>query len=194
MDRRTGDSRIDLGGGIRQDSICRMNERDMMHGKDWNEVEDLAGFLATEKLDGVRAYWDGSRLWTRGGAVIAAPERITSALPAGVHLDGELWAGRGRFEEARLAVQCGRWTARCRLAVFDAPKAPGGFADRLAFARREVDDLGAVFVVAAEVLGKSGDAVRLRNRVQRAGGEGLVCFDPAAPYRAGRVGSVVKVK
>jgi len=62
---------------------------------------DLAAYLVSEKLDGVRAYWDGRRLITRGGLVINAPAWFTAAFPA-VALDGELWMGRDKFAQVSL--------------------------------------------------------------------------------------------
>lgn len=59
---------------------------------------ELPRYLVSEKLDGVRARWTGQTLVTRSGNLIAAPVWFTAALPEDVLLDGELWAGRGRFE------------------------------------------------------------------------------------------------
>jgi DNA ligase-1 len=36
--------------------------------------QSLDGWLLSEKLDGVRAYWDGQQLWTKNGNPIYAPE------------------------------------------------------------------------------------------------------------------------
>ena len=58
---------------------------------------DPAGWLVSEKLDGVRARWDGARLVLRSGLPVAAPAWFTRRLPP-VALDGELWLGRGRFD------------------------------------------------------------------------------------------------
>ena len=35
--------------------------------------QNISGWLMSEKLDGVRAYWDGEKLISRGGKVFAAP-------------------------------------------------------------------------------------------------------------------------
>ena len=48
---------------------------------------DPIGYLVSEKLDGVRALWDGSELRFRSGRPIAAPAWFTEALPA-TALDG----------------------------------------------------------------------------------------------------------
>ena len=64
----------------------------------------LADYWVSEKLDGVRGYWDGEKLLTRGGEPIHAPQWFTAGWP-NVPLDGELWAGRGRFSRAVSAVR-----------------------------------------------------------------------------------------
>ena len=61
-----------------------------------NQV-DVTQYLVSEKLDGVRAVWDGRRLRFRSGKPIHAPAWFVDALPA-QPLDGELWIGRRSFE------------------------------------------------------------------------------------------------
>ena len=95
----------------------------------------LADWRVSEKYDGVRGRWDGTRLLTRGGRVVAAPAWFTRGWPP-VPLDGELWAGRGGFEAAQSAVGAAQpddaaWR-RMRFMVFDAPAVPGPFDDRIA--------------------------------------------------------------
>src|SRR5512145_1134011 len=58
---------------------------------------DVTRYLVSEKLDGVRAIWDGERLRFRSGRDIKAPAWFIAGLPK-TPLDGELWLGRGRFE------------------------------------------------------------------------------------------------
>ena len=96
---------------------------------------DPQGWLVSEKLDGVRALWDGARLRFRSGRLIAAPAWFLAALPP-APLDGELWAGRGRFDAASAAVrreqpQDSEWRA-LRYEVFDQPGTAGPFAERAA--------------------------------------------------------------
>ncbi|MFX8199554.1 hypothetical protein ABTL12_20030, partial [Acinetobacter baumannii] len=54
---------------------------------------DPRPYLVSEKLDGVRALWDGEALRFRSGRAIAAPAWFLAALPK-TALDGELWIGR----------------------------------------------------------------------------------------------------
>ena len=44
----------------------------------------------SEKLDGIRALWNGEHFITRSGNIIVAPESFTKYFPS-EQLDGELW-------------------------------------------------------------------------------------------------------
>ena len=96
---------------------------------------DPVGYLVSEKLDGVRAVWDGSQLRFRSGRMVPAPAWFTEALPP-IALDGELWGGRERFDlvsgTVRRAVPDDASWRALRLMVFDLPGAAGDFAARAA--------------------------------------------------------------
>jgi DNA ligase-1 len=57
-----------------------------------------ADWWMSEKLDGVRAYWSGSKFYSRQGNEFIAPKWFTKDLPR-EPLDGELWCGRGLFQK-----------------------------------------------------------------------------------------------
>lgn len=170
-----------------------MNEKQMTLATDW-QGENVAGWYWSEKLDGVRAYWDGACLWTRGGNAIHAPAWLTAGLPKRAHLDCEVWAGRGHFNEARLAVQNGRWLPDIRLAVFDAPRAPGDWRERMEESSGLVADAPAAFAVGSGTITSLGQLRRELNRVLRDGGEGLVLRKPGVGYEIGRTRNTLKVK
>ncbi|MDD5141514.1 MAG: hypothetical protein PHY43_14795 [Verrucomicrobiales bacterium] len=159
-------------------------------GADCQVRTNLDGWYLSEKMDGCRAIWDGSNLWSRGGKIISLPASIRTALPAGHRLDGEVWAGRERFTEARLAVQYGRWTRRCRFVAFDAPDATGTWQERVAEAGRRYGD-----VVSFNVCESWRHANALLFEVQAICGEGLVARHPTARgYEHGRTDNFLKVK
>src|SRR4051812_5175371 len=79
--------------------------------------------LVSEKMDGIRAYWDGSKLLSRHGKEIVVPEEFLHGLPSDVTLDGELWMGRGTFEKLISTLnsnQQGDWS-NIKYCVFDLP-------------------------------------------------------------------------
>lgn len=85
-----------------------------------------AGWWISEKLDGVRAFWDGTRLWSRRGKPWNAPAWFLDRLPTDLTLDGELWMGRGLFEHTSGACRSARqdeWE-RVKYMVFDTPSHP----------------------------------------------------------------------
>ena len=94
---------------------------------------DPAPYLVSERLDGVRGVWDGSTLRFRSGRVVPAPAWFTARLPA-QPLDGELWLGRGRFDElsgiVRKEVPVDAEWRSLRYMVFELPASAGTFASR----------------------------------------------------------------
>jgi len=66
--------------------------------------QNISGWVMSEKLDGVRAYWDGKHLISRGGKIIHAPKWFTKDYPP-FAIDGELWSKRGDFENISSIVR-----------------------------------------------------------------------------------------
>ena len=160
---------------------------------------DPAGYLVSEKYDGVRAWWDGSDLRFRSGLPIAAPAWFVSHLPKGP-LDGELWAGRGRFEALSGAVRRheprdAEWR-QIRYMLFELPGAPGPFSlrvDRLRAVVREQRHPS--LMVAEQALLPNPAALHRRlHEVVAAGGEGMVLHRADAPYVTGRSPLLLKLK
>jgi DNA ligase-1 len=163
---------------------------------------DPAGYLVSEKLDGVRAWWDGERLRFRSGLPVVAPRWFTSRLPA-APLDGELWAGRGAFETLsgavrRAAAIDAEWR-EVRYVVFDLHGATSGgepFSRRAERLRAVVDQAGFAPLQAAEqrVVAARPALRRWLDEVVRLGGEGLMLHRADAPWRAGRSEALLKLK
>ena len=161
---------------------------------------DPRGWLVSEKLDGARAWWDGSRLRFRSGLPVFAPAWFTAGLPSHP-VDGELWLGRGRFEELsgivrRTAPLDTEWRL-VKLMVFEWPGAAGSFAQRVeqlqrASARLPID---APWQVVPQFSLPDRTALKTRlEAVVRAGGEGLMLHRADAPYETGRSGALLKLK
>ncbi|BGP26818.1 DNA ligase [Rhodotorula toruloides] len=85
--------------------------------------QDPTGWWISEKLDGVRAFWDGKALWSRRGMQFAAPDDFLAKLPKDHELDGELFLGRNRFDETSGLVRRlnGVDYSQVRFMVFDIP-------------------------------------------------------------------------
>lgn len=184
---------------------------EMVHGRSLNPKEpplmrghriaptfDPAGWYASEKLDGVRAYWDGQRLISRAGNVFAAPEWFTVNWPK-APLDGELFGGRGKFNETSGTVRRQRpnegWRALVYF-VFDLPAHAGTWLERQNALRLLVEASDSPYLVAVphvQIQSKAQLAQAL-SHVERAGGEGLMLVDPQSRYQPTRTHSLLKVK
>ncbi|HEX9048378.1 MAG TPA: DNA ligase, partial [Verrucomicrobiae bacterium] len=170
----------------------------LLLAENWDTAADLTDWWMSEKLDGVRAYWDGKQFLSRQGNIYYAPDWFIEGLPS-VPLDGELWIDRKKFQRTvsivRRQDKSDLWN-EVRFLVFDAPAANGGFEDRLAFLK---DTLG----TAAAKFARQHPHDRCRNlealkaelaRVEALGGEGLMLRQPGSKYVAGRSSTLLKIK
>lgn len=160
----------------------------------------LADYWVSEKYDGVRAHWDGRQLWTRNGLRITAPAWFTAGWPAQA-LDGELWAGRGRFTAASSAVardtpDPDAWR-QLRYMVFDLPTHAGDFDTRLAAMEGTLSGPASSPWLQAVPHRKLADESALHTLLRdtvNAGGEGLMLHRGASAYRAERSDDLLKLK
>jgi DNA ligase 1 len=164
----------------------------------WESDVDLAGWWMSEKLDGVRAYWDGKQFLSRQGNLYHAPNWFVAGLPD-VPLDGELWLDRKKFQRTMSIVRrqdkSEHWK-EVTFVVFDAPAMPDLFEARVAFF---TDHLSRHAPPYARALGhdlcKSLDHLRQElARIEALGGEGLMLRRPNSKYEVGRSATLLKVK
>ena len=171
----------------------------LMLANEYRQDIVLADYWVSEKYDGVRGYWDGRHLLTRGGQVIQAPSWFTAGWPA-VPMDGELWAGRNRFAEAVSTVRKQQaddaaWRT-IRFMVFDLPAHGGTFDERIPVLQSVVAQIGQDWVQAVEQR-RVADAETLQRWLKdivRQGGEGLMLHRGASWYRAQRNDDLLKFK
>jgi len=171
----------------------------LMEARDAPEDLDPNGWLVSEKLDGVRAFWDGRTLRFRSGGLIAAPAWFTAALPS-MPLDGELWAGRGHFESLvgtvrRQTPDDAAWRG-VRYALFDLPGSGDPFAQRARQLQQWAVTSGApqVTAIAQVSVRDTADLRRRLDAVVAQGGEGLMLHRADAHWRPGRSADLLKVK
>lgn len=159
---------------------------------------DPTGYWMSEKIDGVRAYWDGTHLISRQGNVFAAPDWFTDCLPDEA-LDGELWMGRGTFNQTSGAVRRARPHDGWRYIVyfvFDAPAHSGPYEERQEHLEQLVGRLDCQYM-------RKVPSVQLQSKkhldtalaaVIKLGGEGLMIVRPGSYYTPRRTDSILKVK
>jgi DNA ligase-1 len=159
----------------------------------------LSDYWVSEKYDGLRGYWDGRQLLTRGGEAVAAPAWFTAGWPS-TPMDGELWVGRGRFEEAlstlRKQTPDDEAWRRIRFMVFDLPAHPGVFTERIEAYRMLVRHIHQAWVQAVpqERVASHAELMVRLDRMVKDGGEGLMLHRGDSLYRAVRNDDLLKVK
>lgn len=163
-----------------------------------NQV-DVSKYLISEKLDGVRAIWDGQTLRFRGGREVNAPGWFVGSLPKRP-LDGELWMGRGTFERlsgiVRRDVPDDAAWRQVRYMIFELPGASGPFARRADLICDLARQANLPWLQAIEQF-RVADRKELQKRlgdVVAGGGEGLMLHRDDAPYETGRSDSLLKMK
>jgi DNA ligase-1 len=159
---------------------------------------DVSTYWISEKLDGVRAVWDGRVLRFRSGNPVPAPQWFLDGLPAEA-LDGELWLARGRFDELSAIVRRHQpideeWR-RVRYMVFEMPGAAGSFTERVARMQAVAAAAQRPWLMVVPQF-RLADTAALKKRlgeIVRAGGEGLMLHRADAAYETGRSATLLKL-
>lgn len=188
------------GRALRPDEKTKLNGPKILLAHSFEDFPNLdpTGWLVSEKLDGVRAYWDGVQFVSRQGNVYTAPVWFKAGLPNEV-LDGELWMARGAFNKTISVVKSidsgDRWKA-IKYVIFDAPKHGGTFTQRLAYVQQVCATINSQYVVAHPHHACKGKADLLQelNQIESLGGEGLMIRNPNSKYVVGRSDTLLKVK
>lgn len=171
----------------------------LMLAKVYHPGIDLSDYWVSEKYDGLRGYWDGRQLFTRGGERVNAPVWFTAGWPL-TPMDGELWAGRGQFAKALSTVRQQvpddvAWRG-IRFMVFDLPAHGGPFTDRVTALDDVVGRMHQPWVIAAAQSRATTHASlqAQMHRIVKGGGEGLMLHRGASLYTAARTDDLLKVK
>jgi DNA ligase 1 len=161
----------------------------------WDGALDPKGWWLSEKLDGVRAYWNGKQFLSRLGNVYHAPDWFLKGLPA-TALDGELFLDRKSFQKTIAIVRrqdkSDLWKS-IRYLIFDAPAHGGKFEERMESLRALPALAQAAVHPQARCAGKAHVVEELK-RVEALGGEGLMLRQPESLYVVGRSATLLKVK
>jgi DNA ligase-1 len=190
-----------VGGALPQKPVKEASAAEgppLLLAERWALDADLTGWWMSEKLDGVRAYWDGKQFLSRQGNLYHAPEWFVAGLPD-VPLDGELWIDRKKFQRTTSIVRrqdkSDHWK-EVKFVVFDAPAMPDPFEERLAFVTDHLTRHATPYALAlAHQLCNGLDHLREElARVEALGGEGLMMRQPRSLYEPCRSGTLLKVK
>jgi DNA ligase-1 len=164
----------------------------------WTNDIDLSDWWMSEKLDGVRAYFDGKQFVSRLGNVFHAPDWFLAGFPS-VPLDGELWLARKAFQRTVSIVRRQDMSDVWReivYVVFDAPAVADPFERRLEYVQDLLTE-HRPHHARAHSHEQCRNVDHLREelaRIEALGGEGLMLRQPGSLYEAGRSTTLLKVK
>jgi DNA ligase-1 len=160
-------------------------------------------YFISEKLDGIRGFWNGKNLLTRRGNIIHAPLWFIKNWP-NTHVDGELWSNRGEFEKISSCIMKRQLHATQNLScwhkiqfmIFDLPKNLGTFNQRIQKMNNLVKITDSAYFRAIKQ--EKVNSIALLNQqlstVVNLGGEGLMLHHKNAYYKTGRSNNLLKLK
>jgi len=167
----------------------------------WKEGKDPSGWHMSEKLDGVRCYWNGKQTLSRNGNRFFAPDFFIKDFPKDTTLDGELWLGRQKFQDVMSIVRRKDDTnpnwSKLQYRVFDIPghdKQP--FEWRLKKMKEIVEKANSPYLIfhPHEICRNGEHLMGEMDKVTNAGGEGMMLRQPGSLYEHRRSHALLKVK
>lgn len=173
-------------------------EMSVLLAKKWNCDIDPTGMLWSEKLDGIRAQLRNGILYTRNGNVISAPDWFLRGLPS-EDLDGELWLGRGSFQDSlkvvRRDVPDERWHL-VKFMAFDVLGLEKPFSTRYDALQEclKGKDSAIVSAVTHSVITSREHLYSVLAEIKNGLGEGVMLRDPESRYVGKRSSTLLKVK
>ncbi|QBG36930.1 DNA ligase [Litorilituus sediminis] len=164
---------------------------------------EIQNYLVSEKLDGMRGYWNGSQLLSRQGNPINAPAWFTKGWP-NTAIDGELWIARNTFEQLISCVkqQAANETpasscwSKVKFMMFDLPQSRKTFAQRykqMQAITQEIKSPYLYFVKQYRLATINELETNLKHIINKQG-EGLMLHLAKAKYKSGRNSALIKVK
>jgi DNA ligase-1 len=156
--------------------------------------QNTTNWVMSEKLDGIRAYWDGNQLLTRNGKKIYAPKWFIKDYP-NFEIDGELWTKRGDFENissiVRDKIPSRNWS-QIKHYIFEVPNAKGGLFQRLEKAKTYQNTY--IKILPQIIILNIEHQKNYLKEVESKNGEGIVVRDPNVLYTNKRTSKALKVK
>jgi len=155
---------------------------------------DPTGWWMSEKLDGVRAYWDGENFISRDGNDFNAPDDFKKYMPK-TPLDGELWLGRQMFQKTISVVRSDNWSSLV-YRVFDLPHSEEPFEDRMSNIKNIILQINCKHIQVHEhnTISSLSELMCELSNLEAAGAEGIIIRQPGSKYTSGRSSTILKVK
>lgn len=175
-----------------------VNKPEVMLAKVFNASLVVTDYWISEKLDGMRARWNGRQFISRGGTIINVPVWFIDGFPT-IPMDGELWVARGGYQQTVSIVRKKKphkgWK-KVRFMVFDLPEHRGTFSKRVATMQRMSEQSHAPYLEFIEQFRLDSHKALMQHFkiVIRSGGEGLMLHHKAGLYHSGRSNDLLKLK
>ena len=156
-------------------------------------------YWVSEKLDGIRCYWDGQQLQTRSGRAIHAPIWFLKNFPTQA-MDGELWIKRGAYQLLTKTVldktPDQKMWRQVTFQAFDLPHSEKSFEDRQQRLKSIISNskVSHLHWVKQQKMTELHVIKAHLELVSQGGGEGLMLRSPASLYAAGRSNELLKMK
>ena len=155
-------------------------------------------YWVSEKLDGIRGYWNGEELLTKSGNIINAPKWFIKGWPK-TSLDGELWIQRNTFEQVMSCVtrkKPGACWQKIHFMVFDSPSLEGTFTERLSGLKTIINahSFSTLKLINQYKINSSDLLFKALDTVVNNNGEGLMLHYEKANYVNGRNKFIMKLK
>ena len=179
-------------------SALALDKPELMLAKTFRAPVTVGDYWISEKLDGVRARWNGHQLISRGGIVLVAPDWFIKGFP-GKALDGELWITRGKYQQTVSVIKKLKphpgWQ-KIKFMIFDLPDHPGTFSERLKVMHGIVEQTNSSYlkIIPQYHIGSTNELMRHLKSVISQGGEGLMLHHKSGLYRSGRSNDLLKLK
>ncbi|MGA1933019.1 DNA ligase [Arcobacter sp. YIC-464] len=163
-----------------------------------SNVHTIKGWYMSEKLDGIRAFWDGKILMSKNGNKINAPTWFIKDFPP-FKLDGELWTKRNNFENIQNIVldknPSSSWK-EITYNIFEVPKQKGNFQTRLQTIKdwQEINKHKYIKIIPQIVCKDKNHLDKYLNELINLKAEGIILKNPNLDYFTGRNKNILKVK
>ena len=173
-------------------------ELPLQKAKRYRGSEEIANWFMSEKLDGIRGYWNGKRLLTRKGKALHPPQWFLHNFPS-FALDGELWSEGNRFEFIQSTVldktPTDDWQ-KVTYNIFEVPNAIGDFPARLQKAKKwfKANPNSYIRIIPQVICRDAEHLSQFLKEIKSKGGEGVIIKNPDMEYHTGRSPYILKVK
>lgn len=165
----------------------------------YHEDINVQAYWVSEKLDGVRAYWNGKQLISKQGNIFNAPEWFIEDFPP-QPLDGELWINRHQFEKvsgiARKQQPIDQEWRKISFMIFDLPSSDADFTSRLQLIKTLIKSSESTYLkmIKQQRVENNEQLQLLLEQTLTKGGEGLMLHKGKAYYQVKRSKDLMKLK